>query len=161
MYFNGCSNTRIIDQLFKPDEVLFISYNVSIKNEIKRKLKDYGIGHKVEVRTFDSIIYQICKIGKYPHLDLPNFEGKRKFVLELVYNDEFTYKPEFQPKLIVIDECQDLEKNTLTILQHFYPHSKFVFAGDIFQSIQKETRESLLWYFMTHNSSDTYKIIHV
>ena len=148
----------IIEQIFKPEEVLFISYNVSIKNEIKRKLKDYGISHKVEVRTFDSIVYQIAKIGKYPHIDLPNFEGKRKFVLELVYDKEFIYKPLFQPKLIVIDECQDLEKNTLTILQHFYPESKFVFAGDIFQSIQKETRESLLWHFMTHESSDTYKI---
>lgn len=148
----------VIEQLFKPEEVLFISYNVSIKNEIKRKLKKYGIGHKVKVRTFDSIVYEISKIGKYPYIDLPNFEGKRKFVLELVYNLEFTYKPEFQPKIIIIDECQDLEKNTLAILQHFYPDSKFVFAGDIFQSIQKETRESLLWHFMTNESSDTYKI---
>ena len=47
----------------------------------------------------------------------------------------------------------------LDILKHFYPESKFVFAGDIFQSIQKETRESVLWEFMVAPpSEDTYKI---
>ena len=149
----------IINQLFKPEEVLFMSYNVSIKNEIKRKLKDYGISNKVYVRTFDSIIYEIAKVGEYPHIDLPNFEGKRKFVYELLYNLEFTHKPSFQPKIIFIDECQDLEKNVLSILKHFYPESRFVFAGDIFQSIQKETRESVLWEFMVSPpSDDTFKI---
>ena len=28
---------------------------------------------KIKVTTFDSIIYQICKLYKYPYLDLPNF----------------------------------------------------------------------------------------
>ena len=70
----------ILKNLFKPEEILFISFNISIRNEIKRKLKSYGISSKVKVRTFDSIIYEICKISKYKYLDLPNFEGKRKFV---------------------------------------------------------------------------------
>lgn len=148
----------IIKKLFSPEDVLIMAYNVSIKNEIKRKVKDFGIGNKVSVRTFDSIIYEIAKIGNYPHIDLPNFEGKRKFVLELVYNKEFDYKPSYQPKIIFVDECQDLEKYTLIIMRHFYPKSKFVFAGDVFQSIQKETRESLLWYFSTNDIEDTYKV---
>ncbi len=149
----------VINRVFSPEEVMFISFNISIKNEIKRKLKDYGISSKVTVRTFDSIIYEIAKIGKYPYIDLPNFEGKRKFVYELCFNKEFTHIPAYQPKVIFIDECQDLEYQTLIILKHFYPDSKYVFAGDIFQSIQKEPRESVLWYFMKLDESpDTYKI---
>ncbi|NBP57565.1 hypothetical protein EBU71_13715, partial [bacterium] len=129
------------------------------KNEIKRKIKDFGIGNKVVVRTFDSIIYEIAKVGNYPYIDLPNFEGKRKFVYELIFSKEFTHKPLYQPKIIFIDECQDLEKNTLIILKHFYPDSKYVFAGDIFQSIQKETRESILWNLMISDTDEnTYKI---
>jgi hypothetical protein len=164
----GCGKTTlllgllihgILKKLFEPEQVLFISFNVSIKNEIKRKLKDYGISSKISVRTFDSIIYELCKVGKYPYLDLPNFEGKRKFVYELCHDKEFDHMPEFQPSLIILDECQDLEKTTLTILEHFYPKTKFVFAGDIFQSIQKEPRESILWYFMNEvERKDTYKI---
>jgi hypothetical protein len=149
----------ILTKLFVPDEVLFLSYNISIKNEIKRKLKEYGISSKVTVRTFDSLVYEIAKVGGYQYIDLPNFEGKRKFVHELVFNSEFLDKPSFQPKVIIIDECQDLEIHSLVILNHFYPNSKFVFAGDIFQSIQKETRESILWYFMMlPEQPDTYKI---
>jgi hypothetical protein len=149
----------ILNKSFKPEEVLFVSFNISIKNEIKRKLKEYGIAHKVEVKTFDSIIYKICKVAKYKYLDLPNFEGKRKFVHELCFNDSFKFKPIFQPKIIFIDEAQDLEKKTLDVMQHFYSDSRFVFAGDIYQSIQKETRESILWYFMNlEERADIYKI---
>ena len=148
----------ILKSLFNPEDILFISFNISIKNEIKRKLKGYGISSKVSVRTFDSIIYEICKIGKYPYLDLPNFEGKRKFVYELCFDKEFKETLSYQPKLIFLDECQDLEKTTLNVLQYFYPKTKFVFAGDIFQSIQKEPRESILWYFMNvEKEKDTFK----
>jgi len=138
----------ILKNLFNPSEVMFISFNISIKNEIKRKLKDYGVASKVAVRTFDSIIYELAKVGQYPHIDLPNFEGKRKFVYELIFNKDFEHKPEFQPKIIFMDECQDLEKSVLDVLEHFYPETKFVFSGDIFQSLQKEARETLLWYYM-------------
>ncbi len=46
-------------------------------------------------------------------------------------------------------------------MKHFYPNTKFLFAGDIFQSIQKEPRESILWHFMQNENEkedDTYKI---
>lgn len=149
----------LICGLYKPEEVLFCSFNISIKNEIKRKLKDFGIGNKVTVRTFDSVVYEICKSTGYKYIDLPNFEGKRKHAFALCFNDDMDYRPEFQPKIIFVDECQDLEKPTLQILETFYPNSKFVFAGDIFQSIQKEPRESILWYFMTENErKDVFKI---
>jgi CRISPR/Cas system-associated endonuclease/helicase Cas3 len=89
----------IINKLFKPEDIMFISFNICIKNEIKRKLKDYGINSKVQVRTYDSIIYEICKNTGYPYMDLPNFEGKRKHVLNYVYEEgelELKYQPVFQ-----------------------------------------------------------------
>ena len=147
----------IIQDLFKPDEVLFLSFNISIRNEIKRKLKDYGISSKVTVRTFDSVIYEICKHSDYPYMDLPNFEGKRKHAYKLCF-EKFDFKLSFQPSIIFIDECQDLEKYTLDILRNFYPDSKIVFTGDIFQSIQKEPRESILWYIINNEIPDCYKM---
>ena len=33
----------LIHSLFQPKDVLFISFNISIRNEIKRKLKEFGI----------------------------------------------------------------------------------------------------------------------
>ncbi len=151
----------ILEQLFKPEDTMFLSFNLSIKNEIKRRLKEYGISNKVSVRTFDSFVYEIAKVGGYKYIDLPNFEGKRKFVYELCFDKDFDHIPSFQPKIIVLDECQDLEYQTLIILKHFYPNTKFLFAGDIFQSIQKEPRESILWHFMQNENEkedDTYKI---
>jgi hypothetical protein len=148
----------LIKRRFKPDKVLFLSFNLSIRNEIKRKLKDYGLGSKISVRTFDSVVYEIAKIAGYPYIELPNFDGKRRFVYEKTFDSTFNYLPTYQPDVIFIDECQDLEKNTLKILHKFYPNSRFVFSGDIFQSIQKEPRESILWHFMTNDIDSTYKI---
>ena len=148
----------IINKLFRPEEIMFISFNICIKNEIKRKLKDYGVNSKVQVRTYDSIIYEICKNTGYPYMDLPNFEGKRKHVLNYLYEQgEFELK--YQPKIIFMDECQDLEKSTFDVIRNFFPDTKFVFAGDIFQSIQKEPRESVLWYLLkTDEIQNIYRI---
>lgn len=143
----------LMKQLYKPTDVMFMSFNICIKNEIKRKLKTYGVSSKIVVRTFDSVVYEICKNTGYPYIDLPNFEGKRKHAYKLCFED-CDYKPRYQPKLIFMDECQDLERQTLDILKKFYPDSVFVFAGDIFQSIQKEPRESILWYFMKQYEGD-------
>lgn len=148
----------IIHDLFLPSEVMFVSFNISIKNEIKRKLTKFGICSKVSVRTFDSIIYQICKNTDYPHMDLPNFEGKRRHVYNKLFDDKCTYEIQYQPKIIFIDECQDLEKTTMEVFKRFYPNSKFVLAGDIFQSIQKEPRESVLWHYMNKEEDMIYKI---
>jgi len=155
----GCGKTTllfgimihlILQQLYKPEEIMFISFNVCIKNELKRKLKPYGFKGKVKVSTFDSIIYFICKYFEYPYLDLPNFDGKRRFCQDLCENGRA--KPVLeQPKIIFIDEVQDLERNTFRIFQHFYPNSKIIFAGDVFQSIQKEPRDSLLWYLLNQD----------
>jgi len=148
----------VIHRLFLPSKVMFVSFNISIKNEIKRKLTYYGMSSKVVVRTFDSIIYEICKHTGYPHLDLPNFEGKRKHVYTKTFEEECDYEFGYQPDIIFIDECQDLEKNTMDVFKRFFPKSKFVLAGDIFQSIQKEPRESVLWHYMNKDEEGLYKI---
>lgn len=148
----------IVNELFKPDNVMFVSFNISIKNEIKRKLTKFGMGSKVTVRTFDSIIYQICKHTGYPHMDLPNFDGKRRHVYNLMFDEKCIYEIPYQPSIIFIDECQDLEKATMDVMKRFFPRSRFVLAGDIFQSIQKEPRESVLWYYTNREDSDVFKI---
>jgi len=154
----GCGKTTmlfgmlinlILKQTYKSEDIMFISFNVCIKNEIKRKLKPYGFKGKIRVSTFDSIVYFICKRLGYKYLDLPNFDGKRRFCYEKCLDGEAS--PEInQPKLIFIDEVQDLEKNCLFFFKYFFPNSKIVFAGDVFQSIQKEPRESLLWSLLNN-----------
>ena len=142
----------IMSGLYEPEDCMFVSFNVSVRNEIKRKLKAYGISNKVVVRTFDSIVYEICKKGKYKYIDLPNFAGKRRFAFELCYETEdskiFSLNPDNRKMVIFVDEVQDLELSTLVIMKHFYPNATFVLAGDIFQSIQKEPKESILWNYL-------------
>ena len=86
----GCGKTSmimgihvqaIVSGLYNPTEAMFLSFNVCIKNELIQKLRNYGMSSKTDVRTFDSIIYEICKKYEYPYMDLPNYEGKRKLSL--------------------------------------------------------------------------------
>ena len=141
----------MLSGLYTSSESMFISFNVCIKNELKQKLRGYG-SIKTEVRTFDSIVYEICKIYGYPYLDLPNYEGKRKFVYKTCKEIECGEKElkslSISPKFIFIDECQDLEHQTFIMFQTFFSNAHFIFVGDVFQSIQKEPRESLLWYLL-------------
>jgi hypothetical protein len=163
----GCGKTTmlmgmhiysIVTELYRPDDAAFISFNVCIKNELIQKLRKYGMASKTKVRTFDSIVYEICKLYDYPYMDLPNYEGKRKFVYkickEIIAKDKELVTLSISPSYIFIDECQDLEHQTLIIFKTFFPKSKIVFAGDIFQSIQKETRESLLWFLLNKDEDD-------
>ena len=90
-----------------------------IKNEIKQKLKPYGFRGKVRVSTFDSIVYHICKRLGYKYLDLPNFDGKRRFCYEQCLDNIATPEAN-QPKLIFIDEVQDLEKNCFFFFKYFF-----------------------------------------
>jgi hypothetical protein len=159
----GCGKTSmlmgihiisILKNIYKPDEAMFISFNVSIKNELHQKLKNFGISSKTEVRTFDSIIYEICKNYEYPYLTLPNYEGKRKFVYSIckqIISEKMELKfVTGNPKFIFIDECQDLESQTMIIFTTFFPSAQVIFTGDVFQSIQKEPKESLLWELLNN-----------
>ena len=143
----GMMINAILQQKYKTHEMMFISFNVCIRNELQRKLRAFGYKSKIKVRTFDSIIYEICKLNKYKYLDLPNFDGKRRFVYDLCSNDD-RIELDFSPKVIFVDEVQDLEKQTLKVFKTFFKDTRIVFAGDVFQSIQKEPRESLLWHML-------------
>lgn len=149
MLLNACWQQR-----YKPEEIMFVSFNVSIRNEIKQKLRNYGLKQRVTVRTFDSIVWEICKKNNYRYIDLPNFDGKRRFVYDLIQQKKHTDL--FQPRCIFIDEVQDLEQQTWEFFQWYYKDSTIVLAGDIFQSIQKEPRESLLWHLL-HNTPDSVR----
>ena len=161
----GCGKTTllmslvvrsIIEEIYTLDDIMFISFNVCIRDELKAKLRKYGFKGKVTVRTFDSLIFEICKNNDYPHMDLPNFAGKRRFVYDLC-REEDPCPLMFQPKVIFIDEVQDLEKQTLRVFKKFFPEARIVFAGDVFQSIQKEPRESLLWYLLHQAEEEVCK----
>lgn len=167
----GCGKTTLlfgllinsfVKKIYKPNDCMFISFNISIKNEIRRKLKELGFLSKSTVSTFDSIIYKICKLYNYKYLDLPNFDGKRRFVYDIckqIKNKDIPLIPIYDSiQLIFIDEVQDLESKTLEVFQTFFSRCTIVFAGDIFQSIQKEPRESLLWYLLHSNLTNVYKI---
>lgn len=165
----GCGKTTllmgmlihsILKGIYRPEEAMFVSFNVSIKNELRKKLGDIGIRHKVAVRTFDSVIYDICKAYNYEYLDLPNFDGKRRFCYKICaeIDSDKPYIPlSVQPKVLFIDETQDLESQTYCVFRTFFPNTQIVFAGDIFQSIQKEPRESLLWFLVHSDLPDVHK----
>ena len=166
----GCGKTTlllgmlincIITGKHHAQDLFFISFNVCIRNELRRKLRVYGLSKKTKVRTFDSIIYEICKNYKYKYLDLPNFSGKRRFVYDLCEEIQNGTREKIpiknQPLVLFIDETQDLEKQTLILFETFFNQAQIVFAGDVFQSIQKEPRESLLWHLLQQKNQKIYQ----
>lgn len=157
----GCGKTTLLlgmlnrgfwKDMFRMDEVCFCAFNVCIKDEIRRKIRAWGCKDRVVVRTFDSLIYEFCRHYDYPHLKLPNYKGKRLFVYkkcdELRMNSSGVsrYDAYDHIKYLFVDECQDLERPSYDVFRTFFPNACIVFVGDIFQSVQKEPRESLLWY---------------
>jgi hypothetical protein len=121
------------------DQIQICAFNVCIKNEIKKKLR--FLGFRKRVQTFDSIIYELCAELGYENLRVLDFEGKRKFVQQHLAKvkglEEVTH--------LFVDEAQDLETFAYHVFRKRYPNAKRVFVGDVFQSIQKEPRESMLW----------------
>jgi hypothetical protein len=157
----GCGKTTMLlgmlnigywKNKFKLDDICFCAFNVCIKNEIRKKIQGWSMKEKPMVRTFDSIIYELCAFYEYPHLKKPNYEGKRKFIIEVCKRKErepFTKYDNI--RYLFVDEAQDLEKSCFMVFETFFKNAKMVFVGDIFQSIQKEPRESLLWW-ITHQN---------
>lgn len=118
------------------------AFNVCIKNEIKKKLQ--FLKFRKRVQTFDSIIYELCKELGYENLRVLDFEGKRKFVQQ--HLSKISGLPQVQ--YLFVDEAQDLENFAYHVFRKRYPNAKRVFVGDVFQSIQKEPRESMLWHML-------------
>lgn len=141
---------------FHYNDILYTAFNVCVKNEIKKKLGNHGL-KKIKVSTFDSIVYTLCKYNDMKDYNEPNYEGRRKFL----YNSQFKSNLE-NFKLVILDECQDLEIQALDMLKRAFPNAFFIFAGDVLQSIQKEPKESVLWQIMMNGekySDNDYKKI--
>lgn len=149
----GMLNLGFWKNKFRLDEICFCAFNVCIKNEIRKKISAWGVKQRPMVRTFDSIIYELCEFYKYPHLKKPNYEGKRKYVIHLCRKkNREPFEKYDHIRFLFIDEAQDLEKNCFIVFQTFFKNARMVLVGDIFQSIQKEPRESLLWW-ITHQNT--------
>jgi hypothetical protein len=130
-------HTLLVKNYCEASQIVVFAFNVAIKNEIRKRLQNPGIG----IRTYDSLIYTLCAEMDMDLLHLPNFEGKRRFVRDRVE----AITPCRNVRYVFVDEAQDLEKPCHEILRARFPDARFLFVGDIFQSIQKEPRESLLW----------------
>lgn len=145
----------LMHQQCDASQIYVLAFNVAIKNEIRRKVRP----SKIHVSTYDSLMYKICvSLGMDEDtLRLPNFEGKRRTVLthigELPTDPTISY--------VFVDETQDLAYSSYLILRTFFPKAQFVFVGDIFQSIQQEPRESLLWFLLRQPLSSVSVRRHV
>lgn len=143
----GMLNLGFWKNKFSLDQICFCAFNVCIKNEIRKKIATWGVKSKPMVRTFDSLIYELCEFYAYPFLKKPNYEGKRRFILDICrQKNRKPFEKYDHIRFLFVDEAQDLEKNCFLIFQTFFKNAKMIFVGDIFQSIQKEPRESLLWW---------------
>lgn len=153
----GMLNMGFWRGLFTMNEICFCAFNVCIKEEIRKKIQSWGIKNKAVVRTFDSLIYEFCKFYEYPHLKLPNYKGKRLFVYNKCREEnKAVYSGYHHIKYLFVDESQDLEKTSLQVFQTFFPNACIIFVGDIFQSVQKEPRESLLWHVSHHMPEEVH-----
>lgn len=137
----------IYERIFTGTSVMICAFNVSIRNELRKKIRGTGLKQRPMVRTFDSLVYELCRHFGMPGLDKPDYEGRRRFVERiLVKPDEETQYERFQSlRLVLVDEAQDLDTKAYDLLRRFFPNAHFFFFGDIFQCIQKEPRCSLLW----------------
>ena len=157
--FGGGKTTMILAMIFDlimqkkttADRILVSAFNVAIKNEIKKKLKYAG---KIVPRTIDSVVWHICNEMNYPHIKDPDFQEKRAFL----YQNIAKIPPDLSIEYIFLDEAQDLERQIQSIFEKRFPLAKFVIVGDIFQSIQKEPRESFLWTLLQQKKRFTYNM---
>lgn len=161
---------------FEPNQIVLTAYNVSIEDSLRKDLHmylktnivpnrrrhDQNMNYRqtsgISIRTYDSIIYEIhrkknTKLSHTKHF----FKDKREFVYENIL-DDLAPISKSMPKLILVDEAQDLDRETLEVLLEIYPESKIIIMGDTFQSITKEPFDSLLWRCLTETDEETEEI---
>lgn len=144
--------------IVRPTEVVFCAFNVSIKNELKKKLRLTGLKVRPLVRTFDSLVFEICREHGMSGLDKPDYEGRRHFIEKLLDKEpDNLYSGFTHIKLLLVDETQDLDYKAYDVFKAFFPNAHIFFLGDIFQCIQKEPRSSLLWQVL---QPADHRVIH-
>jgi len=155
----GIFSKLLEDHIVSSTEVVFCAFNVSIKNELKKKLRMTGLKTRPLVRTFDSLVFEICRHHEMSGLDKPDYEGRRHFIEKLLdrHNaDTPLYNGFDRTRLLLVDETQDLDYKSYDVFKAFFPNAHIFFFGDIFQCIQKEPRSSLLWHVL--QPADTRQI---
>lgn len=133
----------LIHRWTRQSHIMVCAFNVAIKNEIKRHLQAFP---HIHVRTFDSMVYQcVEELGYDEHaLRSTNYQGKRRFLKDNLHRLKQCHDMEY----IFVDESQDLERDTYHVFCHRFPNAKKIWIGDIFQSIQKEPKESLHYHLL-------------
>jgi hypothetical protein len=143
----------ILEKRWKASETLFCAFNLGIRNELRQTLKGYHFKMKPQCVTFDALIYAMCKAHHCPHLDVPNFEGRRRFVECLLRSPSFHPERDIPPSFrsvqqVFVDEAQDLDYRSHHFFRTCFVNARFFFMGDLFQCIQKDPRESLLALYL-------------
>ncbi len=131
------------------------------------------------IQTYDSIIHEINSVlgSKYSYDDARFHAEKRLYAYSNVKklekttttsrrrrqstisssnttrNANVTDKREKDIKYLFLDEAQDLDGQALELLLSYYPNAKLIILGDIFQSIQREPRENLLYRLLSKTNS--------
>lgn len=144
----GIFSKLLENQQVQASSVLFCAFNVSIRNELKKKLKQTGLKSRPLVRTFDSLIFEFCNHHGMKGLEKPDYEGRRYFIEKLLLRNNPLYQGFFNIHLLLVDETQDLDYKSYQVFKSFFPNAHIFFFGDIFQCIQKEPRSSLLWHVL-------------
>ena len=148
----GIFSKLMENKTVQPTEVLFCAFNVCIKNEIKKKIRLTGLKVRPLVRTFDSLVFEICREHGMQGLDKPDYTGRRYFIEKLLDHRQEEDAPLYSGfqniKLLLVDETQDLDYKSYDVFKAFFPNAHIFFFGDIFQCIQKEPRSSLLWHVL-------------
>jgi len=144
----GLFMRRVLFGDLPPDQILFCAFNISIRNELRKKTR--VLKTRPMVRTFDSMIYQVCAAQGMEDLDKPDYEGRRQFVEKLLAASKHDTVIESWTKirLVLVDEVQDLDRTAYDFFRRLFPNARFYFFGDVFQCIQKEPRSSLLWHLL-------------
>ena len=168
----GCGKTTLLKAFvyimllsipeIETQDILVSAYNTSIRDELReefKKIKNNDV--TVTVKTFDSIIHEINqKLGsRFGYDDSRFFSEKRKEVYTKMYKCPYERKDK-TIRYIFIDEAQDLDQEAIEVFSSYYPNAKIVLMGDIFQSIQKEVKESVLYRLLTCSNSNNNEIPH-
>lgn len=74
----GLFHDALLSGALSPSQILFCSFNISIRNELRKKTRVRKT--RPHVRTFDSMIYEVCRHHGMEHLEKPDYEGRRRFV---------------------------------------------------------------------------------
>lgn len=125
----GTGKTTKIKEIcsdLKHNQILYITFNREIMNEMKKYFSDWNSNSKIIIHTFHSLIYHELKSYNLIPSELKDFENnsniKRKAFLKLekLFINHFSYNNRFyiidNIKTIFVDEFQNITSNLIKII---------------------------------------------